>query len=44
MRRDKVTLSSVNQSDVSVIFLFRFDIAFVAKFVFYFYVLLGMRI
>lgn len=44
MRRDKVTWSSVNQSDVSVIFPFRFDIAFVAKFVFYFYVLLDMRI
>ena len=44
MRRDKVTCSSVNQSDVSVIFPFRFDIAFVAKFVFYFYVLLDMRI
>ena len=34
MRRDKVTWSTVNQSDVSVIFPFRFDIAFVAKLVF----------
>lgn len=44
MRRDKVTWSSVNQSDVSMIFPFRFDIAFVVKFVVYFYVLLDMRI
>lgn len=44
MRHDEVTWSRANQWDVSVIFAFRFDIAFEAKFVFYFYVLLEMHI